>query len=121
LLLTTVMLAMGAPAAAATYTVTNANDSGPGSLRQAITNSNTAGGTNTITFTVGGTITLASELPVITSAVTINGGGNNPTVSGNNQFRVFFVDAPSATINISNLTIANGHANGGNGGGGTGG
>ena len=105
------LVAMTLPAAATPFTVTNTNDSGAGSLRQAITDSNTAGGTNTISFTVGGTVTLASELPIITSAVTINGKGNNPTVSGNNQFRVFFVDAPSGSaVNISNLTIANGQA-----------
>jgi fibronectin-binding autotransporter adhesin len=110
------ILVMVSPAAAASFTVSNANDSGAGSLRQAIADSNTAGGTNVITFTVGGTITLTSELPVITSAVTINGNGNNPTISGNNTYRVFFVDAPSGSaVNISNLTIANGSARGGNG------
>src|SRR5579884_1712797 len=61
-----------------TFVVSNTNDSGLGSLRAAITASNTAGGTNTITFAVGGTITLASELPGITSNVKIDGVGNNP-------------------------------------------
>jgi hypothetical protein len=119
--LTTVVVAMGLPAAAASYTVTNTDDAGAGSLRQAIIDANTAGGSNTITFTVGGTITLLSELPVITSAVAIDGGGNTPTVSGNNNYRVFFVNAPGAAVSFSNLEIANGRANGGNGGGGGGG
>ena len=109
-------------AAAATFNVTNTNDSGAGSLRQAILDANALGGTNVVSFTVGGTVTLASELPVITSAMTISGNGNNPTVSGNNAFRVFFIDAPGgAAVNIASLTIANGYAKGGNGGGGGGG
>ncbi|SEE58064.1 autotransporter-associated beta strand repeat-containing protein [Rhizobiales bacterium GAS188] len=116
------LVAMALPASAATFTVTTNADSGFGSLRQAILGSNAAGGSNTITFAVGGTITLASELPVITSGVTIDGTVNNPIVSGNNSYRVFFIDAPSgAAVNIANLTIANGYAQGGNGGGGGGG
>ncbi len=51
------------PAYAATFTVTNANDSGAGSLRQAILDANAAAGTNTITFNADYTITLTSQLP----------------------------------------------------------
>ena len=83
LLATVSLVAMALPAAAASYTVTNTNDAGAGSLRQAIIDLNAAGGSNTITFTVGGTVTLLSELPVITSAVAIDGGGNTrpqPTI-----------------------------------------
>ena len=57
----------------ATYTVTNLNDSGAGSLRQAILNANANGGSDSITFSTTGTINLASALPQITSAVSING------------------------------------------------
>ncbi|MCG8330514.1 MAG: hypothetical protein MI974_22645, partial [Chitinophagales bacterium] len=64
-----------AAAVVATFTVTNTNDSGPGSLRQAITDANAAGdGPHTINFSVAGTIALASNLPAITVAdVTIDG------------------------------------------------
>ena len=64
-----------AAAMVATFTVTNTNDSGPGSLRQAITDANAAGdGPHTINFSVAGTIALASNLPAITVAdVTIDG------------------------------------------------
>src|SRR5215212_9199627 len=106
---------------AAAFNVTNANDSGPGSLREAIGQANANAG-STITLAGGlGTITLASRLPVIAAAVTIDGGNN--TVSGNNQFRVFFISPlqANAAINISNLTIANGLATGGTGGGSGGG
>jgi parallel beta-helix repeat protein len=62
-----------------TFVVTNTNDSGAGSLRQAIVDSNLAtGGGNTIDFEIPGegtqTISLASPLPMITSSVLIDGG-----------------------------------------------
>jgi trimeric autotransporter adhesin len=65
----------------ATYTVTNLNDSGAGSLRQAITNANANGGADAITFSAFGTINLASALPQITGQVSINGtNGSAPGI-----------------------------------------
>ncbi|MBS1797390.1 MAG: carboxypeptidase regulatory-like domain-containing protein [Acidobacteria bacterium] len=63
---------------AATYTVLNTNDSGFGSLRQAIINSNsTPGIDDTIEFNIAGagvrSIVLLSDLPVIQGNVTIDG------------------------------------------------
>jgi hypothetical protein len=49
---------------AANFDVTNGNDSGAGSLRQAIFDSNAAGGTNTITIAAGTTVTLSQSLPM---------------------------------------------------------
>ena len=64
-------------ASAATYTVTNTNDSGAGSLRQAITDANGDVDADTIEFDIPGaglhTITLASDLPEITQELTIDG------------------------------------------------
>lgn len=60
----------------ATYTVTNTADAGAGSLRQALIDANAAGGADTIVFSIGSgakTITLASQLPTITSPVTLDG------------------------------------------------
>jgi hypothetical protein len=62
----------------ATFLVSTTADSGPGSLRQAILNSNAAtGDTNTIDFAVPGagvqTITPFSPLPAITKSVVIDG------------------------------------------------
>ena len=54
-----------AGAQAATFVVANVGDSGSGSLRQAIADANAASGPDTITFSVSGTITLASPLPSI--------------------------------------------------------
>lgn len=82
---------------AAVFTVTNTNDSGAGSLRQAILDANAAGGDDDISFASGldgQTITLSSNLPDLdsgeavqlitsgfTTGVTITGGtlANNST------------------------------------------
>ncbi len=60
-----------------TFTVVNTNDSGPGSLRQAILDANAAVTTgDTINFAITNlstTISLASPLPAIVDPVTING------------------------------------------------
>jgi hypothetical protein len=82
------------------YLVTNTNDSGPGSLRQAILNANDAPGTDTIRFDIGSgpqTITLASALPTITDSVTID-GTSQPG----------YTDTPLIDINGSQLTGADG-------------
>jgi hypothetical protein len=62
-----------------TFVVSNSDDSGPGSLRQAITDSNTddSGATNTIDFDIPGPgvneIFLLANLPAISSPVLIDG------------------------------------------------
>ncbi|MEM7221161.1 MAG: DUF4347 domain-containing protein, partial [Pseudomonadota bacterium] len=59
----------------ATFDVSNLNDSGAGSLRQAIANANSASGSHTITFSVAGTISLTSALPQINETVNIDATG----------------------------------------------
>ena len=104
--------ALAGRAWAADFFVTNGNDSGAGSLRQAIFDSNAAGGSNTITINSGvGTVTLSQSLPMITASVTVTGNGN--TLDANNAGRAFFVQA--GTTAISNLTINNAVAQGGAG------
>ena len=57
-----------------TFTVTNLQNSGAGSLRQAIVASNQQPGANSIDFDVAGTIRIVrTSLPAITNTVTING------------------------------------------------
>jgi choice-of-anchor C domain-containing protein len=60
----------------ATYTVTNTNDSGAGSLRQAILDANANAGADTISFNLGSTgqtISLTNALPTITEQITLDG------------------------------------------------
>jgi hypothetical protein len=77
MLIAIVSLCLATPIAAATFTVTNANDAGPGSLRQAILDANAAAGPHTIPFAIPGsgvhTISLTTPLPTITQTVTIDG------------------------------------------------
>lgn len=78
-LLTILFLLTFRPAAhAATFTVTNTANSGPGSLRQAILDANANPGADTITFAIGATgsqqtIQPTAALPTITDPVTIDG------------------------------------------------
>lgn len=114
-----------------TFTVSNLNDSGAGSLRAAITAANSAGTPSTITFVVSGTVSLLSDLPAITQGVTIdatgapgatagsapvvgiNAGGHGGLVfaagSGGSSLLGVAVGGASGngiTINSSNVTIA---------------
>jgi Ca2+-binding RTX toxin-like protein len=61
----------------ATFTVTNNNDSGAGSLRQAIINANNTPGTDDIVFNIGAggvqTIALQTPLPEITTRINLDG------------------------------------------------
>ena len=88
------------------YQVINANSSGPGSFQTALINANGDPG-STITFQNNlGTINVGS-LPDITGSFTINGGVGN-TLSGQSVRRIFFINAPGQTVQINNLTLANG-------------
>lgn len=102
--------------AQSTFTVTNTNDSGSGSLRQAITDANAASGAAVIDMTnISGTILLESALPQINGDLTLNGPGEELlSVSGQDLYRPFFVNA--GTVNLNNFSIVNGLAKGGDGG-----
>ena len=89
---------------AATITVTNTNDSGPGSLRQALT---VAHDGDRITFAVSGTITLTSGQLGISKNVTISGPGADQLSIVGMPFRFVLVVAVKAAT-ISGLTIRNG-------------
>jgi hypothetical protein len=92
-----------------TLVVVNNNNSGLGSLRQAISDNNNLGGGNTIVFAsnVTGVITLSGSELVIDAPVIISGPGADVlAISGNNAVRVFSVlRGPSQ---IGGLTIRNG-------------
>jgi predicted outer membrane repeat protein len=99
-----------------TITVTNTNDSGPGSLRQAILDANGTPGADVIQVTAVGTIALLSPLPVISEETTIQGpGANHLAVDGGNSFRV--LESTAVTLTIADLTVQHGHPTSGEGGG----
>lgn len=89
-------------------TVTNLNDAGAGSLRQAILDT-PAGGTVDFQSGLSGTIVLTSGELGIGKALTIDGPGAGViTVSGNKASRVF--DVTGSTVAITGLTITDGFA-----------
>ena len=97
---------------AATFTVSNTNDTGAGSLRQAMLDANAAAGADTIIFTVTGTITLSLALPAISEQVTITGpvdasGKPAITIDGNGIYGDGFVINNLNNVVIENLSITN--------------
>ncbi|MDQ2744483.1 MAG: hypothetical protein M3Z66_19625, partial [Chloroflexota bacterium] len=115
------------PVFAATYTVTTTADSGPGSLRQAITDVNTAGqyssSANTIDFSIGGatcsspapvyTIQPASALPAIQANLTLIDGysqcgaeaNSNALSAGSNAQIKIQLDGALAGANANGLMV----------------
>src|SRR6059036_54551 len=65
-----------------TYTVTNLNDSGLGSLRAAITSANAHMGPDTIVFTVAGTINVLTQLPDLSPSGTTIDRTTAPSYAG---------------------------------------
>jgi hypothetical protein len=111
-------LAATGSAQAADFTVTNLNDSGPGSLRQAIEDADTNPGPDRVLFQSGlsGTITLTGGQLVVFDPVQISGpGAGQLAVSGNGSSRVIGTDHAGA-VSISGLTLRDGSINGSGGG-----
>ncbi len=104
-------LTLAGPASA--LTVTTLADSGPGSLREAIT---LAPAGDTIGFlTIDGAIALDSPLPTVAKNLTIDAGAfRRIVITGQGLHRIFKID--SGTVVLRNLTLANGVGRGGNGG-----
>lgn len=109
------LFSIGVNAQSNRFTVSNTNDAGTGSLRQAIIDANAKSGPDIILFNNGisGTISLTSTLS-ITETVSIFGpGSNNVTVSGNNSIQILAIS--QGNIHIQGLSLKNGLSQGGNG------
>ena len=98
---------------AGTIILNNTNDSGPGSLRQALLDANDG---DTIDATgISGVITLTSGELLVDKSVTINAAGADElAVDGNAASTVFQIDS-GKIVTISGLTIRNGQGNFGGG------
>ena len=95
---------------AATITVTNGNDDGPGSLRQAILNASSGDIINFVPSVR--TVNLTSGELVIEKNLTITGPfAHRVTVRrSTSSFRIFRIPSRAVTVFISRLTISNGEA-----------
>jgi parallel beta-helix repeat protein len=97
----------GQPASAATFTVTNLNESGPGSLFQAVLDANAAGGADTIVFAPG----LSGELDIgpttlgVNDDLTIAGPGTTTLTLTNQDASDVIYLYGGASLTISDLTI----------------
>ncbi len=90
--------------------VFNLNDSGAGSLRQAIFDANAAGGTQNISFAAGlaGIINLTSALPALSANITIQGlGVNTLTINGIGSGTALTIN-PGVIAQLQDLTITGG-------------
>ena len=100
---------------AATFTVTKTQDSGPGSLRQAILDANATPGADTILFNITGsgvkTIRPLSALPTVVGPVTINGYSQsdaepNTLATGSNAKLRIKLDGSAAGDNVNGLVLS---------------
>ena len=104
-------LMMSGLARATTFFVTELDDSGPGSLRDAIAAANAATGANTIEFANGltGTITLVTPLPAITGNLQIQGPPTAPGITIDGGGKPLMQVNSGAAVALQYLTMTNGY------------
>ncbi|MGP0591885.1 DUF4347 domain-containing protein [Nitrospira sp. T9] len=99
----------------ATFTVTNTNDAGAGSLRQAIIDADATPGTDTIIIPTGTYVLTTGPMQINDDVIITGAGAATTIIDGNNASRLFETRG-SSTTTMSGITIQNGD-NGGNGAG----
>ncbi len=101
---------------ATTFSVNTNADSGTGSLRAAIVAANADPNTAhiivfTTSYTIGATVALESELPLIVAQnLFISGGSRSPILSGQNAHQILHVGGANTNLEISDLELRNGHS-----------
>ena len=110
LFLASLLFAFAQAGLAATIVVDSPGDSGPGTLRAAITAANASSDPDIIKIAFGGAVQLASALPSLSHQVQIVGlrATANAVQPANGVECRIFVIAAGATVTISELTIRNG-------------
>ena len=107
---------------AATITVTNGNDNGPGSLRQALADAVNGDTVNFDSSLNGQLITLTSSQLLVNKSITITGPGREQLwirrsdALGTPEFRLFYISSGN-TVTISGLNMTGGKATSDVGGG----
>ena len=102
---------------ATTFTVTNTNDAGVGSLRQAVIDANSSAGADNIIFDSSlnsSTITLTTGEIEVADELTISGPiagyAGSITLDGNNTSRHFRISVDSPVpLTLENLTLTQGY------------
>jgi predicted outer membrane repeat protein len=106
-------------ASAATFTVSNTNATGPGSLVDAIAQANAIAGPHTINITASGTMNVTTPL-VLTQSMTINGPLATPpvfTIDGGNATRLIQVSASAAgPMTLTGIALTHGRVDSTKGG-----
>jgi hypothetical protein len=110
------LFVLGSNAWAAVFTVTNTNETGPGSLAQAITDANNSPGADTIAFNIPGpgvhAITVTGDgLPSVYDDVTIDGytqpgASPNTLAVGDNAVILIQIDGGGSTGPLEPPSIA---------------
>jgi Ca2+-binding RTX toxin-like protein len=110
------IIAVPATAQAEDFTVTNLDDSGAGSLRDAVEDANSDTAPDRILFRskLSGEITLTGGELYIDTPIEIRGpGARRLTISGGGDSRIFMITPPFRTdVSISGLRLSDGHAQG---------
>lgn len=110
------LLVLASGAHATNYVVSKTDDSGAGSLRQAILNSNSpAGGVHTMTFSVtfpdNGVILLNTNLPqILSQSLIIMGDSKQPRIDGQSLRTLFNASSGTSLLELSDLVLQNGLA-----------
>lgn len=101
------VVALATPASAATFTVSNTNDAGPGSFRQAVLDANGSPGADVIAINLaaGSTIVLSTGEIASSEGLTINGPSGGVTIRQSTANARVLNNTSGSTLVISNVSF----------------